>query len=166
MDLSYIMYDSIDFGSAVGQQTLFQVPQGGDAIHTESFTNSRGSGQFPSGEKFVIKKIGFVVDYNLSDADLIDFMNLSTFEIRVNDTTYFKCPLQCILAYSGYSGYLGQASAASLVAIGPSGVPYQLEIPITINGGDSFKVLVYQGTPLSGASRRFKVILEGILSIR
>lgn len=165
-DLHYVIYDSVDFTNAVGNFTLFQIPQGGDATHVESFTNMRGGGQFPTDETFLIKKVGFVVDHNPVLADLLNMWYLSFLEIRVNDFTVFKSPLQALSQYNAYAGHYSEASASNEALIGLKGDGFALDIPIKVPGGTQFKVNVYQGTALSTTGRRMKVLLEGVLTVK
>ena len=164
-DLSYVVYDTAVLTNAVSDQVLFQVPQGGDATHTESFTNARGAGQFPTGESFSIKKISIFPDVKLVVADEANFILNSFIEIRVSDLTVFKCPLQLCIDRAAFGGAYTQAAAATEAAIGLIGDGYRLENEIDINGGVSFRVRVYGGTALSATGRNVKVALHGVLTL-
>lgn len=159
------LYDTAVFGVAVGESTLFQVVQGGDSTHVETFTNSLGSGQIPQDYQFTIQRIHAIVDVNAVAADIQNLPLKSFVEIRLKDTTVFKAPLQLLMSKSAYGGYFAQASAADEAIIGLSGDGFNLPIPIVVDGGVSFKVRVYQGTALANASQYLKIVLEGVLSV-
>ena len=164
-DLSYILWDTAILGTvALFEQSLFQVAQGGDAVHTRSFTNSRGSGQLPTNENFLIKHIGVSLDANLAIADYINVWPLSFLEIRVNDETLFQAPLRMLAESNAFGGHYSQAAAADEALIGLEGTGYDLEIPIEIEGGTAFRVNVLQGTALAVASVPLRVALCGTLN--
>lgn len=164
-DYTYTLYDTAVLSNAVTDQVLFQVSQGADATHTESFTNSRGAGQLPTGESFEVKKISATVDGNWVVADQINWILNSFCEIRVSDLTVFKCPLAYLVDGASFGGLYTQASAAEESAIGYQGDGYELEIPIEIQGGVQFRVRIYGGTALSTTGRNVKITLHGTLSL-
>lgn len=165
MDLSYVLYDTAVFGTtALFENTLFQVAQGGDSTHTESFTNSRGAGQLPANESFKIKRILATIDVNGVVADSQNTFIGSFVDIIVNNRSLFKAPLTLVAARNGFGGMYTQAAAANESLIGLMGEGYTLEIPIMIDKGSAFKVRVVQGVALSAASQNVKLSLDGILN--
>lgn len=163
-DLSFVLWDTAIFGTvAAFEQALFQVAQGGDAIHTRSFTNSRGAGQLPANESMTVKHLGVALDANLLTADYINVWPLSFIEIRVNNETLFECPLRFLAKGNSYGGHYTEAAATNEAAIGLMGNGYDLEIPIEIEGGTAFKVNVFQGLALSAVSQPVRVALCGTL---
>lgn len=165
-DIRYQLYDTAIFSTALaGEQQLFGVAQGADATHTKAFTNSRGAGSLPQGEKFVIDRIGVYLDENnLLPADLVNVWRQSYLEIRVQDLTYWLSPLRPLAYQNAWGGHYSQTAAANGAAIGLLGEGYELDVPIVVPGGSSFKVIVNQGTVLATATQQLKVTLDGILS--
>lgn len=165
MDIHTTLYDTWQPGTtASAEATLFQTPQGGDSTHTESFTNCRGAGQLPSGEKFEIKKVKLIIDEMIAEADFDTRLYGGFLEVRVKDKTLLKAPAQMFFAHSAYGGNNLQATAALIQSIGPLGDGFALDIPILINGGERFTVRCVQGAAFAAAIDH-KVVLEGILSL-
>lgn len=163
-NLSYPLYDTAFFGNAAGvERTLFQEAQGATANATKANTNSRGAGQLPTNEKFIIKSVHVFPDADLTLADIDDMFEQSYLEIRLNDETMLIAPLRMFASHSSYGGHFGQAAAAAAELIGLQGDGFMLDNPIEINGGNAFRVIVFQGTALSAASLRVKVVLNGTL---
>ena len=165
MDLHTVLYDTWQPSTtAAAEAMLFQVPQGGDATHTESFTNARGAGVLPSGEKFLIKKIKLIIDEQIAEADFDTRLYGGYIEVRIKDKTVLKAPCQMFFAHSAYGGHFTQATAALTQSIGPIGDGFILDLPILINGGERFQVRCVQGVAFAAAIDH-KVALEGILSL-
>lgn len=164
-DYRYDIYDTAVFGAAAATTfDLFQVPQGADATHTESFTNARGSGQFPVKENFLIDWIGVIYDYNTVLADIPKIQVGSFLKVIVNNFEILKAPLARFIANSAYGGHYSQAAAADEAVIGLIGNGYFLDIPILIPGGTQFKVQLFQNLAITAASN-MKTVLCGKLSI-
>jgi hypothetical protein len=165
MDIHTTLYDTWQPGATANAESmLFQTPQGGDSTHTEAFTNMRGGGQLPSGEKFVLKKIKLIIDEQIAEADFDTRLFNAFVEFRLKDKTVFKSPASMLFAHSSYGGHFTQATAALTQAIGPMGTGFELEIPIVIEGGERFQVRCVQGAAFASAIDH-KVVLEGILSL-
>lgn len=152
-ELRYDLYDTFVFGAAAGQGRLFQVAEGGDAVHTTAFTNSRGAGVIPQNEKFVIDWIGAVEDYIPLIANRVNIFLGSWVELIISNTSVLKVRLQRIWAHNEYGGHFTQLAAADLSIIGRSGNGYSLaDHPLTIDGGTQFTLIVNQGTAVAAAS--------------
>ena len=165
MDIHTTLYDTWQPGTtASAEATLFQTPQGGDATHTESFTNARGAGQLPSGEKFLLKKVKLIIDGQIAEVDFDTRLYGGFIEIRVKDKTVLKAPAQMFFAHSAYGGHFLQATAALTQSIGPTGDGFVLELPIEINGGERFVIRCVQGAAFASAIDH-KVVLEGVLTL-
>lgn len=164
MILSYGLYDTADFGtSANTEHTLFQNAQGSSSTQTKSKTNMRGSGSLPSNESFTIEEIHISSDFNLTAADYQNMWIDSYIEVRISDDTVLLLPLKNCASMNAFSGTYTQASAADEAVIGLMGNGLKLSNPITINGGESFRVSLYQGTALSAATGSVKCVLYGTL---
>jgi hypothetical protein len=164
-DIRFMLYDTWQPGvTASAQQVLFQVAQGADSTHTESFTNMRGSGSLPSQEKMVVDKISVIVDKALAIADLTKWIYGSILEIRVSDFSRIKGPVAKFIDASAWSGSVIEAAAADTPTVGLVGDGYELDKFIEINGGTPFKVLLTQNLALSAATN-IKVVLEGIYTV-
>lgn len=164
--LSYVLYDTAQFGTSGNvDHQLFQVPQGGDATHDESFTNARGGGTLPNDESFEVNRIGIVTDYEVVEADLPALYIDSFVEVRVGDRTVLKAPLALFAMRSAYGGHFAQAAAANQSLIGLVGDGFKLDTPINLPGGQSFKVKVHQGTAVAAADSSIKVCLFGTLTM-
>ena len=164
-DLDYVLYDTAVFGATANNESvLFQVAQGGDATHTESFTNMRGAGQLPQAEAFSVEWIGVNPDHALVEADIEAIWRGSFLEIRVADLTVLKAPLRLFADQADYQGHFAQAAAANRVIIGLRGEGYALTKPISIPGGTYFRVRVVQG-PAVTAGSNMKVNMRGTLTI-
>lgn len=168
MDLDYTLYDTAIFGTVANfESVLFQVAQGADVTHIESFTNMRGAGALPQEEAFKCNWIGVAVDFTSTLPQDYKAMWLGSFlEFRLSDKTVLKAPLAMFAAASGFSGHYSQAAAADNAAIGLMGNGYTLDIPIEISGGTAFRVRIVQGTVLSAVSKNVKVLLNGILTTK
>jgi hypothetical protein len=150
--------------TANAETLLFQVPRGGDSTHNERFTNARGAGQLPAGEKFTINNIGLMADQNFTDADWTTGLYGALLEVRVMDKIVFSAPARRCFTNSSYGGHFTQATAADAEVIGPNGDGFILSVPIVIPGGVRFDVRLVQGSALA-ATRSVKCILEGILDL-
>lgn len=167
MDLSYLLYDTVPLGTAANTEfVLFQVPQGGDSTHVESFTNMRGAGSLSQSEKFVINKLSVATDFVFTLlSDYMQAFSNSFLELRIQDLTYFKAPLQLLVDASAYGGSIQLSSAANQSPIGLLGDGYELTLPVTIPGGTPFRVRVYQTVAQSAGPHNLKVSLHGTLTI-
>jgi len=164
-DLTYVLYDTAIFGTtAPAEHTLFQVAQGGDSTHTESFTNMRGAGALPSEEHLVVNHIEVFPDGDVAEADVSKIWTGNFLEVRVADKTLLKAPLALFAGHSYWSGQYTQATPTTRAFIGRVGWGFDLPNPVDIPGGTSFKVRVYQLNPTSG-SINMKVCLCGVLSV-
>lgn len=164
-DRRYALYDTYVFGAAASNGRLFQVTEGGDATHVTAFTNSRGSGVLPQAEKFVIDWIGAFEDYIPLIANRTNITIASWLELIVSNVSVLKIPLMMVWAKNAYGGHFTQAAAADLAVIGRMGDGYSLvDHPITINGGESFALVVNQGTAVAAASN-VKFVLNGVLTV-
>ena len=93
-EFDFVLYDTAPFGaSADTEHVLFQVAQGADSTHTESFTNMRGSGSLPQDEAFLVNKVGISVDFGPDDNEVDGVWINSFIEVRISDETVFKAPL-------------------------------------------------------------------------
>jgi len=165
MDIHTTLYDTWQPSTvASAEAILFQTPQGGDSTHTESFTNSRGAGVLPSGEKFTIKTVKLILDKMIAEANFDTRLYGGFIELRVKDKTLLKAPAAMFYAHSAYGGHFTQATAALTQAVGPLGNGFTLDIPIIINGGERFQVRCVQGAAFAAAMDH-KVVLEGVLSL-
>jgi hypothetical protein len=165
LNLSYQLYDTAIFNIALaGEVSLFQVPQGGDATHTKSFTNARGAGFLPQNESFDIDNIGIYQDFmNLVPADLENVWISNYIFIRVSDQTLFFSPLRSCARYNEFNGFYSQAAAANATLGGLAGGGYNLDNPITIPGGVAFSVVVAQVTPMTVNAIPVRCVLDGVL---
>jgi len=165
MDIHTTLYDTWQPSTvASAEAILFQTPQGGDSTHTESFTNSRGAGVLPSGEKFTIKTVKLILDKMIAEANFDTRLYGGFIELRVKDKTLLKAPAAMFFAHSAYSGITTEATAALIQSVGPLGDGFTLDIPIIINGGERFQVRCVQGAAFAAAMDH-KVVLEGVLSL-
>ncbi len=167
MDLRYWLYDTAVFGNVANfDSDLFRTAQGADSVHSESFTNSRGSGSLPNEESFVCDWIGVTADFNTAAPEDYQVMWLGSFlEIRIGDKTMLKAPLHIFANRNSYNGAYTLAVAADNSLIGLEGDGYHLDKPIAIPGGTSFRVRVFQALALSAANKNVKVELGGILTL-
>lgn len=165
-DISYVLYDTVVLGTVANtDNSLFQVTQGADATHTELFTNARGSGALPNQEKMVVEKISVIIDtVQTVIADLQKALSNTFVELKVQDFTWFKAPVQLLVDATSWGGTIQLAAAANQNPIGLLGDGYELKIPVLIAGGTPFKVRYFQGTALSAGSFNIKVCLHGTLT--
>jgi len=165
-DYDYVLFDTAVFGVAANtEHTLFQVPQGGDATHTEAFTNMRGAGALPAEEAFRIEEIHVMVDVNGAVADLQDMWVGNFLEIRIADRTLLKIPLVMAASHNEFGGMYTQETAADEALIGRKGDGFKLKVPLQLPGGTSFRVRIQQVTAMSAASQNVKVALRGTLTM-
>lgn len=164
MKLTYPIYDSLPFGTAVqAEQALFQVQQGGDATHTKQFTNMRGAGSFPNNESMVVTKIGVFFDFNFTiESDVENIWINNYLELRVNDQTMIIAPLRMFAQYNGYAGHFAQTALANDVMGGLQNDGYELPNPIVIPTGTAFRVNIPQNTVLTVAAVPLRCVLHGI----
>lgn len=165
-DVTFTLYDTVPMGNVAAVETvLFQVAQGGDATHTEAFTNSRGAGTLPQGEAFSINNVGVVPAFNTALlADYQDLWRNSFLQIRIADTNYLQIPLYLAAKRAGWLGVGLQTAAANDAMIGLAGDGYDLPIPIIVPGGKAWRVRVVQGIALSAANLNVIITLTGVLT--
>jgi len=164
-DFAYTLYDTAEFDDAADvEHTLFQVGQGADATHNKGFTNARGGGSMPGEERFEVKSIDVWLDADAIAADRENMWLASYLEFEVSDKTVLIAPLSQFAKNNSFGGFVGQAAAADEALIGRTGNGYHLEIPIILEGGNSFRVVVFQGTALATDPTNVKVALNGVLS--
>lgn len=164
-DYSFSLFDTALF-STVDETDfpLFQVAEGGDATHVKAFTNSRGAGQLPSTEKFVIKHIEVYPNERLTIADAGVWFIDGYLSLEVSNREIFRVPLVSVIGGAQPTGHFTQAVAADLSSLQFNGKGYDLEIPIEINGGTPFKVVLHQGNVLAVASQAIVCELRGTLT--
>jgi len=161
--IRYVLYDTAPFGTSAGvDHELFQVAEGADSTHVESYTNSLGAGSLPTEYKFTVEKIEVFPDQDVSQADLQKIWKDSLLELKVAEKTYVKAPLQLFAASQGYQGHYTQGTASDANMVSMKGEGFVLDPPVEIPGGTKFRVRVYQGTALSSATN-VKVCLIGKL---
>lgn len=148
---------------AFAESILFQTPRGGDATHTERFTNARGAGTLPAEEAFQIDKIGVMLDELVAAADLDTFYFGALLEIRLKDKVVFSSPVMNLFIASSKSGPIGATAGDAVLFTGPQGNGFALSLPISIPGGTRFDVRLVQGAAFAAAVDT-KVILFGILT--
>ena len=164
-DYSYPIYDTALFGTTDNTtHVLFQIGEGGDATHVSDFTNMRGNGTFPQLEKFLIRKIGIMLETNATESDAEDWTLDGFLRMYLSNQIIFQAPLQMLVMNTSYSGHFTQAAAATRALIGRDGMGYMVDPMVLVRGGEAFKVEVYQGTVVAAANTRVKVILDGVLT--
>lgn len=164
-DFPFSIYDTAVFGnSAKVVHTLFQVAVNQDSTHDRFFTNMRGSGQFPTNEKFLITSIEVFSDANFIEDDRENLWLNSYLQLIYKDLLILSIPLRLASGHNSFGGHFTQAVAADEALIGLEGSGYLLPRPQLIEGGNSFKAEVGQGTAMSAASQNVKVALMGVLT--
>jgi hypothetical protein len=164
MEINTTLFDTWQPGTtASAESSLFQVPQGGDSTHVDTFTNSRGAAQLPADESFLVKRVALVLDEIPVYADLGKVGHGSLVEIRVKDKVVFSAPAKRLFASSGYLGNSVTAAAALTDAMGYNGDGFPLDPPLLIPGGARFAVRCKQGVALSVAVD-VKLVLDGVLT--
>jgi len=164
-DFNWGLYDTADFddgGDVI--HTLFQTAQGGDDTRTKQYTNMRGAGSLPTDESLLVRRISIIPDADLPTADVQGMFLHSYLEMRISDETVLFAPLRQFADHGGYGGLYSQAAAADEALIGPLGDGYVLDLPLLIPTGATFRVEIYQGTALVGATNWVKCVLNGILT--
>lgn len=147
MDLRYVLYDSLLTTAAKQDVLLFQVAQGADATHTESFTNMRGAGSLPAQESFTIQKIGVIVPPTIVAADFLAYFMNAFVQIRARDQVVAWVPLPLCLIASSWNGFSNLAAAGGLSAIGNLRDGFDLlDLPLVISGGEKFAARVVLNT--------------------
>lgn len=160
--MKYSFYDTATFtNSAKVEHQLFQNRQGIDSTNDKYKTNSRGNGEFPSNESFKAERLLFFPDSDVPLADLEDSLLNSYVQIEYQDRTVFQATLRECVALSSWGGHYSQASAADDALIGIQNDGYELSIPLMFEGGNGFRVIIGQGTALSGTSFTFKFVMVG-----
>lgn len=158
---NYAFWDTVTFGTdAKTEHQAFQNRQGVDSTNDKYKTNSRGNGEFPANESFLIKNVGLFPDSLMTDADLINWMVNSYVEIQVSDQVVFQAPLRECVKLSEYGGVIGADATSVDPAFGIRNMGFDLPMPIKLGDGNSFRVLVGQGTALS-TTFNVKVVLTG-----
>lgn len=163
-DFSYGLYDTIPLGTAADTtHTLFQVAQGADATHTKQFTNMRAAGQIPQNERLLIRRIYTTMWGTVVEADIPLLYDGNYLEFKISDELILQVPLVMTAYNNAYSGVITQGTAADGVNIGRMGLGYMFEPNVMLQGGDSFRVDVFQDNALSAAENMW-LILEGVLT--
>lgn len=160
----YTLWDTIVLGAvALAETLLFQVAQGGDATHTESFTNSPGAGSLPGLQEFEIQEVHLILDTPVLPADILKLHQASFLEIRISEHTELKIPSQMAASFSAYGGHFVTATAEE-AGLGLLGNGYKLTKSIRIPGATPWKVRYVQGTALAVGSKNMRCVLRGILT--
>ncbi len=163
-DFPFILFDTAIFGTAANTtHTLFTLAQGADSTHTKQFTNNRSGGQLPQNEKLLIQKVHATIWNTVAEADLFDWFDGCYLELFIADESYFRIPLVFASSRNDYSGVLAQAAAANNVVIGHKGYGWEVKPNITLMGGNSFKIEVFQQNALAAVDNMW-IGLEGILT--
>lgn len=160
MDLSYVFFDTLPTGTAVLDALLFQVARGGDATHTEDFTNGVGAGSFPQGQKMVVDKVGVLLEPAVTPADMDALMHASIFQIIINSQVQFWAPLALVVDNSAWNGFNNLAAAAGLQVTGMINDGYELKNPIVIEGGVNFSARI-KTTVATAVTSKLVVVLYG-----
>jgi len=162
-DRKYVLFDSIDTGTAAFDTLLFQVASGADPTHSETYTNMRGAGSLPGAEKFTLNKVSLIVPPTLSPSDTNIIFKDSILQFRLLNQVLLWIPLIVAVDYSFHNGFFTLATAANNQVYGNLGEGYVVDPPIDISGGEKFDVRVKTTTPTS-LSYRLVVALVGILT--
>jgi len=162
-DRKYVLFDSIDTGTAAFDTLLFQVASGADATHTETYTNMRGAGSLPGAEKFTLNKISVIVPPSLTPADTAVLFKDSILQFRLLNQVLLWIPLIVAVDYSFHNGFYTLATAANNQVYGNLGEGYTVDPPVDIAGGEKFDVRVKTTTGTS-ATYRLVIALVGILT--
>jgi len=142
--ISWVWYHGQDLGTSAGTKTFFQTNKSA-ATNGLADTNMVLSGQFPSAEKFVLKKISVVPSPNEDPDDILAALSEAVLQLNIDGKPYLEIPV--VEAVKGAGGaasaaLYGQASATEIDRYSPGGNGYELGIPITIMGGVSFDVKI------------------------
>jgi hypothetical protein len=160
----YTLWDTVVLGTvALTETLLFQVAQGGDATHTESYTNSPGAGSLPGQQEFLIQEVHLILDTPVLPADILKLHQASFLEIRISEHTELKIPSQMAVSYSAYGGHFVTATAEQ-AGLGLLGNGFILARPIRIPGATPWKVRYVQGTALAVGSKNLRCVLRGELT--
>lgn len=163
-DVDWVFFDTAIFTTGpAGQIQLFQIPQGGDSVHVEDFTNSIGSGSLPANMSFLIKAIAMYAELDIVEIEIKKVLARSYLEIVVADKVMLKAPLIYFAAPQGYAGYNNVTPAANLMAVSYVGPLFELVIPIPIPGGTPFKINVTQ-IVATAADEQVKLLMIGTLT--
>lgn len=161
----WVLYDTANFGTnADTMHSLFQVAQYGDSTHTPDYTNMRGNGSLPANERFVVNCIGVRMQPEIDLDDLLAMFNGSYLQMRTKDEIIFEAPLNRCSQDMGYGGVGFQGSADTQYAVGLIHDGFKLTMPIEIEGGNSFRVDIYQDQAMGTANKLVKCMLTGILT--
>lgn len=159
----HVLYDTAPIGTTANAvHTLYQTSQGGDATHDKQFTNMRGAGALPTSEMMTVFNVGITLDEDTIQADLELLFYSSRLELFIKDRSIFRLPLAWCARGMAWSGAYTLAVAADDAHLGIVGDGYELREPVTIDGGDVFRVEIIQGGALSAAMSVI-VGLEGML---
>lgn len=163
-DVDWILYDTAPFTiAAAGQLPLYQIPQGGDAVHTEDFCNTPGAGSLPANQNFMIKAIAIYPEPSCLQVDIDLVFNRSYVEIIVADKVMLKAPMAYFAAPQSFGGSNGIVLAALATWVSYSGPLFEMVIPIPIPGGTPFRVNITQVVGIS-ANTQVKCLLIGTLT--
>ena len=162
--LHYPLYDTVPLGTVADKtHTLFQVGRGQDATHTKQYTNMRGSGALPQNEGFVLRSIYATVWDIALLADLEELWDGNYVEVYVSDELMLQVPLVMCAWRNGYQGVVELAAVADHTFVGRNGDGFKLDPNIEIDGGDQFRVEVFQDNAVSVALNMW-IILDGLLT--
>lgn len=165
-DYNFAIYDTAVLGTtAKTVHTMFQVAVSQSATADRFYTNMRGNGIFPNQENFLIKKLFVFPDANFNEDDRENYFLNSYLSIIYKDQLVLSVPSRLAVGRASYGGHFTQGTAADEALIGLEGDGYMLELPLLIEGGNSFKVEYGQGVAMSAGSQNIKVVLDGRLTL-
>lgn len=162
--IDWVLYDyGAPSHAASATVTLFDQAEDA-ATNTYQDTNMPIANQLPSGQKFVIKKIGVIFDWVAAVANATeetDFFDQAILELKIAEKRAFIAPLSIMLAPNQFPA----VDIASGASCGNAPVNwFELDHPITIEGGTPFKVILTQGLTDTTADITCGVCLVGELT--
>lgn len=162
--IDWVLYDFDSGSHAAGVEVTFFDTTESAATNNQQDTNMPIAGQLPSGQKFVIHKIGILFDWPAAVANATeetDALDQATLELKIAEKRVFIAPAQILLAPNQFPA-VDIASGASCGNIGNNW--FELKHPITILGGTPFKAILTQGITDTSADITFGVVLVGELT--
>ena len=155
-EIDFILYDLVASGTTASAEKIFfnqNRSTSGLAV-----TNMEIAGQLPSTHRFLIKKLGLLIDVNAAAGDSADVLDSAITELYINNKLIFSAPSPIFALPIDIS-----TTRTAEVGGAAGQVEFELDKYVTIQGGTPFKVSMTIGKTAASASTDLTYLLRGKL---
>lgn len=151
----WVLYSSnaLNPSTAKTEVELFQESES-EAGDGKNETNMQVAGMLPANQEFKVNRIEVYLDEAALEeatvSDTFDFVHMANVELQVNGQRLFICPLKHLIG-QGILSHAHTTANEATISVGAT-IPHEFKHPITIKGGDPFKVILTSGVTNTSAS--------------